>query len=202
MFCLQTTFSVFQVVNRKNSKNQIPGCKYSPFLYTYRSDQNIIDTVTITTNFVPKRRLLASKTSTKKKTTRSKSADPIAIVHTHDQEASKPHVGWQFRYRISRYMDSLRENIHKDQERLKSSLQAMKHQRGVQSHPEEKPNVVQEVKKKSSIETNVNKKLTRKDENLDLELAQISEEGRRVGWAYRYRIRRKLDHLKQIQAGE
>ncbi|CAF5192166.1 unnamed protein product, partial [Rotaria magnacalcarata] len=33
----------------------------------------------------------------------------------------------------------------------------------------------------------------------DPELRQINDEGRRVGWAYRYRIRRKLDHLKQQQ---
>lgn len=36
---------------------------------------------------------------------------------------------------------------------------------------------------------------------LDSELRQISDEGRRVGWAYRYRIRRKLDELKRRQAG-
>jgi hypothetical protein len=38
--------------------------------------------------------------------------------------------------------------------------------------------------------------------DIDPELRKISEEGRRVGWAYRYRIRRKLDELKQIQAGK
>lgn len=38
--------------------------------------------------------------------------------------------------------------------------------------------------------------------DLDPELRKISEEGKRVGWAYRYRIRRKLDELKQRQAGK
>jgi hypothetical protein len=38
--------------------------------------------------------------------------------------------------------------------------------------------------------------------DLDPELRKIGEEGRRVGWAYRYRIRRKLDELKQKQAGK
>lgn len=37
---------------------------------------------------------------------------------------------------------------------------------------------------------------------MDPELRRINEEGRRVGWAYRYRIRRKLDKLKQQQAGK
>jgi hypothetical protein len=33
-------------------------------------------------------------------------------------------------------------------------------------------------------------------------LILVNDEGRRVGWAYRYRIRRKLDDLKQQQAGK
>jgi hypothetical protein len=39
------------------------------------------------------------------------------------------------------------------------------------------------------------------ENDLDPELRKINDEGRRVGWAYRYRIRRKLNHLKQQQAG-
>src|SRR5690348_11626283 len=38
--------------------------------------------------------------------------------------------------------------------------------------------------------------------DIDPELRKVSEEGKRVGWAYRYRIRRKLDALKQKQAGK
>ena len=38
--------------------------------------------------------------------------------------------------------------------------------------------------------------------DMDPELRKIGEEGKRVGWAYRYRIRRKLDELKQKQAGK
>ena len=41
-----------------------------------------------------------------------------------------------------------------------------------------------------------------KDADLDPELRQISNEGRRVGWVYRYRVRQKLDHLKRQRAGE
>jgi len=52
--------------------------------------------------------------------------DPIAIVHSYDRGLYKPRVGWQFRYRVSRYIDSLRENIREDQERLKLGLQAIK----------------------------------------------------------------------------
>jgi hypothetical protein len=33
----------------------------------------------------------------------------------------------------------------------------------------------------------------------DPELYKINDEGRRVGWAYRYRIRRKLNDLKRQQ---
>jgi len=40
------------------------------------------------------------------------------------------------------------------------------------------------------------------ENDLDPDLRKINNEGRRVGWAYRYRIRRKLDHLKQQQAGK
>lgn len=39
-------------------------------------------------------------------------------------------------------------------------------------------------------------------DHLDPELRKISEEGKRVGWAYRYRIRRKLDFLKKQQEGK
>jgi hypothetical protein len=38
--------------------------------------------------------------------------------------------------------------------------------------------------------------------DLDPELRKIGEEGKRVGWAYRYRIRRKLDEYKVKQAGK
>ncbi len=52
--------------------------------------------------------------------------DPIAIVQSYDHGLYKPRVGWQFRYRVSRYIDSLREDIHEDQQRLKIGLQAIK----------------------------------------------------------------------------
>ncbi len=40
------------------------------------------------------------------------------------------------------------------------------------------------------------------EEDLDPELSKINDEGRRIGWEYRYRIRRKLDHLKRQQLGK
>lgn len=52
--------------------------------------------------------------------------DPAAIVHSYDRGLFKPRVGWQFRYRVSRYIDSLRENIREDQQRLKLGLEAIK----------------------------------------------------------------------------
>ena len=52
--------------------------------------------------------------------------DPVAIVQSYDRGLFKPRVGWQFRYRVSRYIDSLRENIREDQQRLKQGLEAIK----------------------------------------------------------------------------
>jgi hypothetical protein len=52
--------------------------------------------------------------------------DPVEIVRSYDRGLFKPRVGWQFRYRVSRYIDSLRENIREDQERLKLGLEAIK----------------------------------------------------------------------------
>jgi hypothetical protein len=52
--------------------------------------------------------------------------DPVAIVQSYDRGLYKPRVGWQFRYRVSRYIDSLRENIREDEQRLKTGLQAIK----------------------------------------------------------------------------
>ena len=41
-----------------------------------------------------------------------------------------------------------------------------------------------------------------KENDLDPELRKINDVGRRVGWTYRYRIRRKLNDLKRQQAGK
>jgi hypothetical protein len=70
---------------------------------------------------------------------------------------------------------------------------------------EEKRKVRLEQQKK---ETSDNKSLHDDDEriegenDLDPELRKINNIGRRVGWAYRYRIRRKLNDLKQQQTGK
>lgn len=116
----------------------------------YRPDQDAVDTVTITENFVPKRQLLASKKVSKQKKesdvdnenndqsdaeklserrrlkTYEELTDPAEIVRSYDRGLFKPRVGWQFRYRVSRYIDSLRDNIREDQERLKLGLEAIK----------------------------------------------------------------------------
>ncbi|CAF5124049.1 unnamed protein product, partial [Rotaria socialis] len=52
--------------------------------------------------------------------------DPVEIVSSYERGLFKPRVGWQFRYRVSRYIDSLRQNIREDQERLKLGLEAIK----------------------------------------------------------------------------
>ena len=125
-----------------------------------RCHQDIVDTVSITQQFVPKRQLLAAKKNVKvekqvvveeeeeeeapgesdneneneqeklTKRRRMKSyeslTDPAEIVRSYDSGLFKPRVGWQFRYRVSRYIDSLRENIREDQERLKLGLAAIK----------------------------------------------------------------------------
>jgi len=111
----------------------------------FRSNQDIVNTVTITQEFAPKRQLLATKKSEDNEEEeiddkddiekinerrRLKSydelTDPVEIVRSYDRGLFKPRVGWQFRYRVSRYIDSLRENIREDQERLKLGLQAIK----------------------------------------------------------------------------
>ena len=145
------------------------------------------------TSFVPKRQLLTTKSKAthdidvdKKK--KDKHVDPIAIVPSDEQDSQKPRVGWEFRYRVSKYMDSFQASINADQERLKSDLHKVKQKR--------------KVAKSSVSQTVDNEQLqAQQDAALDPELAQINDEGRKVGWDYRYRIRRKLDHLKAIEAG-
>jgi hypothetical protein len=64
---------------------------------------------------------------------------------------------------------------------------------------------LQQKKKSSShskSQTDVNDEPIEGEKDLDPELRKVNDEGRRVGWAYRYRIRRKLDDLKQQQAGK
>jgi hypothetical protein len=61
-------------------------------------------------------------------------------------------------------------------------------------------------KKKSSthdkLRTDAEDEPIEGEKDLDPELRKINNEGRQVGWAFRYRIRRKLDYLKQQQAGK
>jgi hypothetical protein len=113
----------------------------------FRSNQDIVNSVLITQDFVPKRQLLSTKKPKKKEEEtddekdeedidrinerrRIKSyeelTDPLEIVRSYERGLFKPRVGWQFRYRVSRYIDSLRENIREDQQRLKLGLQAIK----------------------------------------------------------------------------
>ncbi|UJR27220.1 hypothetical protein I4U23_008516 [Adineta vaga] len=244
------------------------------------SNPDIVNSVLISETFIPKRQLLASKSKHKdakiekhddnhhqqqqQTNTRrqmksfEESTDPIAIVNSYDRGLFKPRVGWQFRYRVSRYIDSLRENIREDQERLKLGLQAIKRKtpqelsgrrKRVLDKPfapdvdelkkqqevanaaqenkphagwryryriskmneakkrgdfiddeEEKRKAFREQKQKQNKSRDDNRKPIEGEEELDSELRQISDEGRRVGWAYRYRIRRKLDDLKHQQA--
>ena len=53
--------------------------------------------------------------------------DPLIIIEAHDRSLRKPRVGWQFHYRISHYINSLRGDIREDQERLNLGLQTIKH---------------------------------------------------------------------------
>lgn len=125
-------------------------------------------------------------------------------------------MGWQFRYRVSRYIDSLRENIREDQKRLQKGLQDIqgkkssdlpgKRKRPTETEQQSKKRQTPSGQKKKSTSqqksrVEVEEEYIEGEKDLDPELRKINEEGRRVGWTYRYRIRRKLDHLKQIQAG-
>lgn len=79
--------------------------------------------------------------------------DPVEIVRSYESGLFKPRVGWQFRYRVSRYVETLRQNIREDQERLKLGLEAIKRKtpqelsgrrkrvldKPFESEPEEKP---------------------------------------------------------------
>ncbi|CAF3034309.1 unnamed protein product [Rotaria sp. Silwood2] len=243
------------------------------------SNQDTVNTVSITETFVPKRHLLMSKRKNKYKEdddndeedvdktnklrrmkTLEESTDPILIVQSYDRGLYKPRVGWQFRYRVSRYIDSLRENIREDQERLKLGLQAIKRktpqelsgkrkrvldkpfvsdedelkkkeEEAIKTVEDNKPNAgwryryrinkmadakkrgdyiddeqeklkerLEQEKKQSDLNKSQDDEHIIGENDLDPELRQISPEGRRVGWAYRYRIRRKLNDLKQQQA--
>jgi hypothetical protein len=101
-------------------------------------------------------------------------------------QENKPNVGWRYRYRINKMLDAKKRGDYVDDE-------------------EEKRKARLEQQKK---ETSDDKSLQDDDEliegenNLDPELRKINNVGRSVGWAYRYRIRRKLNHLKQQQAGK
>jgi len=71
---------------------------------------------------------------------------------------------------------------------------------------EEKRKIRLEQKKKQTNQNKTqhivdDKERLEREKDLDPELRKVSNEGRRVGWAYHYRIRRKLDHLKQQQLG-
>ncbi|CAF4625294.1 unnamed protein product [Rotaria sp. Silwood1] len=239
-------------------------------------NQDIVNSVSITQKFVPKRQLFTAKkvndneeddddnndddVDKVKKRRRMKSyeeiTDPVEIVRSYDRGLFKPRVGWQFRYRVSRYIDTLRENIREDQERLKLGLEAIKRKtpqelsgrrkrvldKPFESEKKETPPPVEEnkptvgwryryriskmleakrrgeyindeeEKRKARLEQKrkqqgLIKPTEDEDEcieweydHLDPELRKINEEGRHVGWAYRYRIRRKLDELKKQQA--
>ena len=80
-----------------------------------------------------------------------------------------------------------------------------KHRGDYVDDQEEKRKARHEQKKKptsSNKSRNEGHRTVEGEEELDSELRQISDEGRRVGWAYRYRVRRKLDELKRQQAGK
>ncbi|CAF1616059.1 unnamed protein product [Rotaria magnacalcarata] len=240
----------------------------------YISNEDIVNTVSITQDFVPKRQLFAAKKAVvheeqtddehniekvnerRRKKSYEAITDPVEIVSSYERGLFKPRVGWQFRYRVSRYIDSLRQNIREDQERLKLGLEAIKRKTpqelsGRRKRVLDKPFASEEKEVEPPAEDNkptvgwryryrISKMLEAKargeyiddeeekrqarldpkrkqsglgkpiddnDEcveweydNLDPELRKISEEGRRVGWAYRYRVRRKLDELKRQQA--
>ncbi|CAM4937804.1 unnamed protein product [Rotaria socialis] len=240
----------------------------------YISNEDIVNTVSITQDFVPKRQLFAAKkvvvheeetedehniekvNERRRKKSYEEITDPVEIVSSYERGLFKPRVGWQFRYRVSRYIDSLRQNIREDQERLKLGLEAIKRKtpqelsgrrKRVLDKPfaseeqevappaeDNKPTVGwryryriskmleakargeyiddEEEKRQARLDpqrkqSGLGKPINDDDEcveweydNLDPELRKISEEGRRVGWAYRYRVRRKLDELKRQQA--
>ena len=89
-------------------------------------------------------------------------------------------MGWRYRYRISKMQDAKDRGEYVDDEEEKRQMRA-----GQKLKQHGLPVVHDEDWGK----------------DMDPELRQISDEGKRVGWAYRYRIRRKLDDLKRLQSG-
>ncbi len=133
--------------NTEGEINSLSMVLFHFYMCILRSNEDIVNSVLITQDFVPKRQLLSAKKSKKKEEEtddekdeedidrinerrRIKSyeelTDPLEIIRSYDRGLFKPRVGWQFRYRVSRYIDSLRENIREDQQRLKLGLQAIK----------------------------------------------------------------------------
>ena len=45
--------------------------------------------------------------------------DPIAIVRAYEEHGYKPRVGWQYRYRVSAYIEALRNEIRQGRTRNK-----------------------------------------------------------------------------------
>lgn len=92
-------------------------------------------------------------------------------------------MGWRYRYRIKKMNEAKKRGEYVDDEDEKRKLR-----------------LKEKTKPISPIKQDDEEKFIGEDD-LDPELRQITAEGRRVGWAYRYRVRRKLDFLKQQKAG-
>ncbi len=98
-------------------------------------------------------------------------------------QENKPNVGWRYRYRINKMHEAKKRGDYIDNDEEKRRTQKKKPLSPSQSPVDDDTEPIEGKK------------------DLDPELCKINNEGRRVGWAYRYRIRRKLDYLKQQKAG-
>jgi hypothetical protein len=84
-------------------------------------------------------------------------------------------------------------------------LEEKKHGENTEEETEKRQARLPKKKKSSThdkLRTDAEDEPIEGEKDLDPELRKINNEGRQVGWAFRYRIRRKLDYLKQQQAGK
>ncbi|CAF1017570.1 unnamed protein product [Didymodactylos carnosus] len=104
--------------------------------------------------------------------------EPQDIVRSYENGLYKPRVGWQFRYRISRYIDSLRENIREDRERLKQGLK----------------NIERKTTEEFSDRKNIRKtKVKSIDDKILKEETKEATVKPNVGFRYRYRVSKMLE---------
>lgn len=94
--------------------------------------------------------------------------DPIAIVRAYEEHGYKPRVGWQYRYRVSAYIEALREEIRHGRTRNKIEGKPKKTK---DVHHQLELSQIRSVRrkeeKKTGIPFDLDRKKSKKDKNSD-----------------------------------